>query len=159
MDPLPLPTRASPPSRALAHGLVLAAAMVTAVLASVAWGETPQFQVIVNPANPTSSMPRDLLADAFLKKATRWDNGDVIRPVDLRPDSEVRRSFSSAVLQRSVAVVRSYWEQRIFSGRDVPPPELDSDEAIVHFVAQYPGAVGYVSPGAKLDGTKLLTVR
>jgi len=49
-----------------------------------------------------------------------------------------------------VEAVRRYWQQCIFSGRSVPPPELDSDEAIVRYVAKYRGAVGYVSADAKL---------
>ena len=46
-----------------------------------------------------------------------------IRPVDLRPNAATRRLFSERMLRRSVAAVRSYWQQRIFSGRGVPPPE------------------------------------
>jgi hypothetical protein len=55
--------------------------------------------------------------------------------------------------------VRSYWQQRIFSGRDVPPPELDSDDAVIGFVSKYAGAVGYVSGAAKLVGVRELGIK
>jgi hypothetical protein len=71
----------------------------------------------------------------------------------------VRKRFSEAVLKRSVGAVRSYWQQRIFSGRDVPPPEVDSDEAVMAYVARYPGAIGYVSGTTKLVGVKELALR
>jgi hypothetical protein len=58
-----------------------------------------------------------------------------------------------------VGAVRSYWQQRIFSGRDVPPPELDSDEAVVAFVARSPGGIGYVSAATKLSGVRELALR
>ena len=70
----------------------------------------------------------------------------------------MRRIFSERVLKRSVAAVRNYWQQRIFSGRDVPPPEVEGDEAVVAYVAEHPGAVGYVSLGAKLGDTREIPI-
>ena len=58
-----------------------------------------------------------------------------------------------------MAAISSYWAQRIFSGRDVPPPELDSDEAVIEYVLKNRGAVGYVSPSAKLERAKVLPIR
>jgi hypothetical protein len=95
---------------------------------------------------------------AFFKRTTRWGDGQVIRPVDLRPDSPVRREFSNRVLKRSVMAVRSYWQQRIFSGRELPPPELESDAAVLRFVQGSPGAIGYVSATTKLSEVKLIPV-
>ena len=120
---------------------------------------TPEFRVVVHPSHAQPSVERALLADAFLKKITRWSNGETVRPVDLKPDAFARKRFTEVVLKRSVGAVRSYWQQRIFSGRDVPPQELDSDEAVVAFVAKYPGAVGYVSGAAKLSGVRELAVK
>ena len=120
---------------------------------------TSGFQIIVNPTNPVTSVERRFLLDAFLKKVTRWPHDELIRPADLDAASPVRRRFSEQVLKRSVAAVKSYWQQLVFSGRDVPPPELDSDWQMVRYVLKYPGAIGYISPGANLDGVKILTVR
>lgn len=117
------------------------------------------FLVIVNPSNSATVAPRAFLADAFLKASTRWDDGEPIRPVDLRPDSSVRRVFSDRILKRSILAVRSYWQQRIFSGRDVPPAELDSDEAVVSFVVEHRGGVGYVAKSAKLGAAKVLAIQ
>lgn len=120
---------------------------------------TPEYLVIVNAANPASSAERKFLSDAFLKKTTRWSGGQMIRPVDQSADSEVRRRFSEDVLERSVTAVRSYWQQVIFSGRDVPPPELSGDATVLDYVKNHAGAVGYVSGGARTDGAKVLSVR
>jgi len=142
--------------------LALAVAAGGVLGASSAHADTPEvaeFRVVINARNPQDSIARDFLADAFLKKVTRWDDGEPIRPCDLRLDSTVRRAFSKTVLRRAIAAIRSYWQQRIFSGRDVPPPELDSDEAVLRYVAKYRGAVGYVSAAAHLgDGVKAVRV-
>jgi ABC-type phosphate transport system substrate-binding protein len=119
----------------------------------------PAYRVIVHPSNSLRAVPSDWLAEAFLKKVTRWPEGEGVRAVDQRPASEVRRAFSESVLRRSVGAVRSYWQQRIFSGRDVPPPELDSDDAVIGFVSKYAGAVGYVSGAAKLVGVRELGIK
>ena len=144
--------------RALLASLLLATGVLIA--RGVARAEsTPEFRVIVHPDNPSTALSRDFLIDAFLKRTTRWNDGETIRPVDQRPDSVTRRRFSRAVLQRSVAAVKSYWQQRIFSGRELPPPELESDEAVLSYVTKHRGALGYVSGAAKLDGAKLVQIQ
>jgi ABC-type phosphate transport system substrate-binding protein len=118
----------------------------------------PPFVVIVNPENPHTTLGRKFVADAFLKKTTRWPGGEVIRPVDLEADSKTRERFTDDVLHRSVSAVKSYWQQIIFSGRDVPPPELGSEEQVVKLVAGSPGAIGYVSGTTALTGVKAVRV-
>ncbi len=119
----------------------------------------PPYQVIVNSSTPVDAVDRRFLGDAFLKKVTTWPHGEAIRPVDLPSSSPVRRRFTEDVLKRSVEAVKSYWQQRIFAGRDLPPPEVDSDESAVTYVLKHPGAVGYVSPGADLRGAKAVALK
>jgi hypothetical protein len=116
------------------------------------------YQVIVHPNHASDTVDRLFLQDAFLKKVTLWPGGKVIRPADLLTNSPVRRQFTADVLKRSVEAVKSYWQQRIFSGRDVPPPELDTDDDVVKYVLKQEGAVGYVSGNANLNGARVLTV-
>jgi ABC-type phosphate transport system substrate-binding protein len=120
---------------------------------------TPIYRIVVHPNNPKDVVDRRFLEDAFLKKITIWPSGEVIRPVDLPPDSPIRKRFTEDVLKRSVEDVKGYWQQRIFSGHDVPPPELDNDEDVVRYVVEHGGAVGYVSGSADLRGTKVIAVR
>jgi hypothetical protein len=134
----------------------------TALAATVSAEEPrpqPAYLVIVHPKNPRASVERRFLQDAFLKKTRSWPNHKVIRPVDAVWSSSVRKRFSEAVIGRSVAAVRAYWQQRIFTGRDVPPPELDSDAKIVAYVLRHEGAVGYVSGTAELGAAKVVSVR
>jgi ABC-type phosphate transport system substrate-binding protein len=118
----------------------------------------PPYRVIVHPQNPVVGVDRAFLQDAFLRKRKRWSNDKVIHAADLIPRSSVRNRFSEEVLRRSVAAVIAYWQQQIFSGRDVPPPEFDSDEKVVAYVLKHEGAIGYVSGTANLGGTKSISV-
>ena len=103
------------------------------------------YQLIANAKVPADSVERRFVMDTFFKKVTHWPEDGIIQPVDQRPDSLVRRKFSEDVLGRSVMGVKSYWQQLIFSGADVPPPELGNDEEVIRYVSKTPGAVGYVS--------------
>ena len=65
----------------------------------------------------------------------------------------------SRALGRSVSAVRAYWQQQIFSGRNVPPVERPSDAEVLTFVKEHPNAIGYVSASTPaIDGTKTLPV-
>jgi hypothetical protein len=121
--------------------------------------EAPEFRLIVHLESPVRQISREFLSQAFLKNVSRWEDGEAIHPVDQRPDTLVRRKFSDRVLKRSVAAVKIYWQQRIFSGRGVPPPELDADEAIVDYVRRKRGAVGYVSGNTDISKVKEILLR
>jgi ABC-type phosphate transport system substrate-binding protein len=147
-------------SRRSASALLAALALGCALACtSLARAEGPAYRVIVNPRNPHTSVDRRFIAQAFLKKATQWSDGEVIRPVDLAANAPARERFTEDVLDRTVAAVKSYWQQLIFSGRAVPPPELDSDEAVIRYVLRVPGAVGYVSGAADVRAVKVLAIR
>ncbi len=155
-------SRFPPVSRLVLSAVLLAAAGLSSPALPEAVAQTrPQvaFQIIVNRKNPTAAVSRDLVAQAFLKRTSRWNTGAAIRPVDLDADSTTRRAFSRTVLARSVSAVRNYWRQRLFSGRDIPPPELDSDAAVARYVAKHEGAIGYVTAGSQFADVKVVDVK
>ena len=45
--------------------------------------EEPQYWVVVHPDNPSITLRRDEVSRLFLKKITRWSNGQTAAPVDL----------------------------------------------------------------------------
>jgi ABC-type phosphate transport system substrate-binding protein len=141
-----------------AHALFLILVFAAAAGTRAARG-AEAFRIIVNPENPVGGIDRRFLTDVYFKKTTRWSNDEAIRPVDLGAGSSTRRAFSDDVLKRSVSAVKSYWQQMVFSGRGVPPPELDSDAEVVRFVLKNRGAVGYVSGSADVAGAKIVPVR
>ena len=141
------------------QALAVALSVRCAIALAQAAVTVPAYRVIVNAQNPSSSVQRSFVADAFLKKTTRWSSGVVVLPVDLGANSSVRRKFCEELLGRSVSAVRSYWQQMIFAGRDIPPPELDSDDEVVKYVAKHPGAIGYVSGGANVASDKVVSCK
>jgi len=116
-------------------------------------------KVIVNSANSTADLSGDVVTKLFLKQTTKFPNGTAAQPVDQAKGSSVRAAFSKSVLGRGVAAVESYWQQQIFSGKDVPPPTKASDDEVVAYVKANAGAIGYVSAGASTAGVKVVDVK
>jgi ABC-type phosphate transport system substrate-binding protein len=138
-----------------------AVALLTTPLGALAAPPAPAtgFRLVVHPDVSVPALERERVADIFLKKTMRWPDGSPISAVDLRYGSSVRQRFSEQVLLRSASAVRNYWQQRIFTGRGVPPPELDSDEAVIRYVQSRRGAVGYVSETAVTSAVKVVALR
>ena len=117
-----------------------------------------RYVVVVNTANSAASLSKSEAADLFLKKTTKWPDGRSAAPVDQAKSSAVRDAFSRAVLSRPVSAVGAYWQQMIFSGKDVPPPEKPGDAEVLAFIKANAGAIGYVSATADLTGVRKVTV-
>jgi ABC-type phosphate transport system substrate-binding protein len=135
-----------------------AAALAAARPASAQDRATDEVRVIVNPATPVTSLPREQVSRLFLRKVARWDGGAPVLPVDLAESAAVRDAFSRAVHRRTVAMITGYWQRQIFSGRQLPPPDRASEADVVAYVRSTPGAIGYVSAAADLRGVRVLTV-
>ncbi len=121
-----------------------------------------EFVIVVNAANDTEVLDAKQTSHMFLKKIRQWEDGLEVAPVDLSSSSTVRNSFSIAIHGRSMASVKSYWQQMIFSGRDVPPPEKADDQEVLDFVAANPGAIGYISATTPVpvdEGVKVITTQ
>jgi ABC-type phosphate transport system substrate-binding protein len=140
------------------RGWMLAVALATTRWRS-AFAAEDRFVVVVHRDNPVTSVDRDFLRDAFLKKATDWSHGEAIRPVDLASRFEVREIFTREVLRKTSAQLRSYWNQQIFSGKGTPPVEADSIAEMLEYVASNPGAVGYLPVGASPARVKVVEVK
>ncbi len=139
---------------------VALASLVLAV--SVGFGPGPAqssgYVVIVHPDNPVSSISKKELSAYLLKERSQWPGGVEARPVDQVASSSSRRAFSRAVHGRSAASIKDYWQQQIFSGDGVPPPEVAGDDEVVAHVRRNRGGIGYVSRSMRLEGGKELAI-
>jgi ABC-type phosphate transport system substrate-binding protein len=130
------------------------ALIAVALLANPARADAQDFVVVTNAANPVSELSRNEVSNIFLKKTTR------LVAVDLDKGSIVRDAFSKAIHGRPASAILSYWQQQIFSGKDVPPAERSSDADVLAFVRGNPNAIGYVSAGTSLGpGVKVVSVK
>ncbi len=117
------------------------------------------FKVIANSSVTAADVPGAALSKVFLKQSTKLPDGSTVTPVDLQKTSDVRAAFSKSVHGRAVGAIETFWQQQIFSGKEVPPATKASDAEMIAFVKATPGAIGYVSSGAATDGVKVIAVK
>ena len=78
------------------------------------------FKVIVNTANPVSSLTKAEASKFFLKKKSKWGHCSEVRPVELPGSSSVRGNFTKEIHSKKPAAISAYWQKQIFSGRVTP---------------------------------------
>lgn len=135
--------------------LLLAA---SSVLMFLALSPEPQdaYKVIVNPANPASSLSRAQLSRMFLDPST-WDNGQPVLPADLTPTSPLRELFSTTVHGMPTAAVAARWANSSVAGKKTPVT-LNSDADVVQYVRLKLGAIAYVSAAADVSAVKVVSI-
>ena len=100
--------------------------------------------VIVGPSAPAIGYDHQTLKDVFLKRIVVDNKGEPLVPLNLSPSDPLRQAISQALWGQPPEAKQRYWNERYFSGV-TPPYVVRSQEAMLRFVAETPGAVGYVS--------------
>ena len=120
--------------------------------------DTAIYKIIINTSNQITSINKAQVSKLFLKKVTKWENGKKVLPVDLLEKSPIRQNFSKEILGKKVSAIKAYWQKLIFSGRGVPPPEKATEKAVLKYVQEHDGAIGYVSRNIKVNRVKVLKI-
>jgi ABC-type phosphate transport system substrate-binding protein len=110
------------------------------------------FRVIAHPGVKGGKVPRETLAEIFLRRTIRWSDGVPIEPVERSLTSPLRAGFSRKILGRSTLEVQAYWAKAMRDGVR-PPVVKGSDEDVIAFVSSTSGAIGYVAADRELPPT------
>lgn len=103
-----------------------------------------ELAVVVSSRGPVHDLDLDALARIYRRKMLYWQDGNKVEPVNLPAAEPLRLLFSRRVLKMEPEELEAYWNQQYFQGV-FPPYMLPSEEAVMRFVADTPGAIGYVS--------------
>jgi ABC-type phosphate transport system substrate-binding protein len=115
-----------------------------------------QVLVIANPSVKASEVSKGALKDIFTGGSSKLGSSDVT-PVLLKAGT-VHSEFLAAYIGKDDAAFRAGWRSLVFSGNASMPKNLDSDAAVVAYVAQNSGAIGYIGKASPHEGVKVLTV-
>jgi len=113
--------------------------------------------VIANPSVRVADVSRRDLRDVFIGTASSVKDGSHLIPVLLRT-GPTHSAFLAAYVGKSDMGFSASWRSLIFSGQASMPKTLDSEAAVVQFVAHNAGAVGYISSSTPHQGVKVLAV-
>jgi ABC-type phosphate transport system substrate-binding protein len=128
--------------------------------ADLAWSEeqhVPVIAVIVPTQQQAEilKLTQGTLKLIYLRKQLFWPNGKRIVPVNLRSEHHLRNQFSQVVLGSLPKQQIDYWNGLYFNGIH-PPHSVNSEEAVIRFVADTKGAIGYVNACATDERVKTL---
>jgi ABC-type phosphate transport system substrate-binding protein len=114
--------------------------------------------VIVNPSVKAIDISKSDLRDVFSGSATSLKDGSRVTPVLLKagPASD---EFLKTYVGKSDDAYRASWRSLVFSGQASMPKSLDSEAAVVDFVAHNAGAIGYIRASTPHEGVKVLSVK
>lgn len=99
---------------------------------------------IIAPADFSSrNLSRVELGLIFLRKKLYWPNGKRMRPANLPPQHALRKQFSQHILGSLPETQTEYWNELYFHGT-TPPHVVNSQEAMLRFVADTAGSIGYI---------------
>jgi hypothetical protein len=96
------------------------------------------------------------VADIFLGRVSRFPNGLLAVPVDLRDGSPERDQFYVKVTGKTPAQVKAYWSKIIFTGRGQPPRAVSTGVDMRNFIAANDAAIGYIDTALLDDSVRAL---
>jgi ABC-type phosphate transport system substrate-binding protein len=114
--------------------------------------------VIANPSVKSADVSKSDLRDVFTGAASSLKDGSHVIPVLLKSGG-TNDEFLSAYVGKSDSAFRAGWRSLVFSGQATMPKSLDSDAAVVEYVAHNAGAIGYIGKGTPHEGVKVLSVK
>jgi ABC-type phosphate transport system substrate-binding protein len=122
--------------------LVIAA---TAVLLLAGAARAEGLLIIANPSvNATPPLSLSQIAAIYLLRVTIWPDGSHIVPVNREATSQTRETFTTTVLQQDNTSLAAYWNEMHFMGKQ-PPVVQESEQAVLAFIRNVPGSIGYIS--------------
>jgi ABC-type phosphate transport system substrate-binding protein len=114
--------------------------------------------VIANPGVKAADISKSDLKDVFTGGATTLKGGSQVTPVLLKSGS-AHDEFLSAYIGKNDTTFRAGWRSLVFSGQATMPKSLDSEAAVVEYVAHNAGVIGYIGKDTPHEGVKVLAVR
>ena len=118
-------------------------------------GQAGGLLVIASTQVPDVNISVKQLADIYTLKRNFWADQTQVVPVNREASSVEREKFSEAVFNLSPLDLAEYWNRLRFQGK-LPPLVQISDQAVLGFVRNVPGAIGYIKANQVPTGVKIL---
>ena len=119
---------------------------IAPILVKSAWANESTIAVIVanNQSIDDLKLAPNQLSLIYWRKQLYWPKGLRIKPVNLRSEHPLRQQFSQTILGSLPKTQIDYWNGQYFNGV-LPPYSVNSEEAVLRYVSQTNGAIGYVN--------------
>lgn len=113
--------------------------------------------IIANNSVSDASLSKGAIKDIYTGKQVKWSDGSKIH-MSAQKKNDTHKAFTKGFVAKSPSQFRMFWKKQVFTGKGKAPKAFKSDAAIMKYVAETDGAIGYVSSGVAVDGVKTITV-
>lgn len=113
--------------------------------------------LIAHPSVSENTLSADDVSNILLGKKTSWSSG-VIKLAVLA-DGPVHDNMLKAYAQRTADQFDKHWKKLVFTGKGIMPSQFKTEAELLAYVANTPGAFGYVAPGAVTGAVKAITIQ
>jgi ABC-type phosphate transport system substrate-binding protein len=137
---------------------ILLVFLLTAASSILAVRVQAQAIIIANPSVKSADVSKADLRDVFTGAASSLKDGSKVTPILLKQGG-AHDEFLSEYIGKNDTAFRASWRSLVFSGQASMPKSLDSETAIVEYVAHNPGAIGYIAKSTPHEGVKVLPVK
>jgi len=115
-------------------------------------------KVIVHKDVAITEIDQNAFQRIYLGKNKFWEDGSPIVAVLLR-GGPAHEAFLKELVKRTASKFRSFWNRAVFTGKSVPLKSFEEEAALVRYVAETSGAIGYVSSETATDNVKVIRVQ
>jgi hypothetical protein len=112
--------------------------------------------VVVSTESKIESLSKSEVIDLFMGRYVTFPNGVEAKVFDLASKSEVKMLFYKQLVNRSEAQINAYWAMLLFSGRNSPPKETSTPEALISEIKGTVQGIGYISSEDLTDDLKVV---
>lgn len=102
--------------------------------------------IVTHSDNTGVRLSREQIRNLFMGASVGRD----LQPVALPPGNRTRSLFNIKIVGLSDSRVQSYWAQMKFTGRRPPPQIVNSEKAMVQYLLDTPGSIGYLTADTDL---------
>jgi hypothetical protein len=121
--------------------VIRALALLALAFAPAAWAD---YYVVVSDRNPISTLSQKEALHLFMGRNRTFVHGGVAARFDMADDA-ARAGFYRALGGMSLAQMTSYWARLMFSGRSLPPQQIESPAEMMERVRDNPLAIGWLA--------------
>lgn len=108
-------------------------------------------QIIAHAEADTLTLTKSQVKELYMSGSASFDNIDgTLTAVTIPPGKRARLIFNARIIGLPESRIQSYWAQMQFSGRTSRPIEVEDKTALLNYVQDNRGAVGYVIKGTPL---------
>ena len=113
--------------------------------------------LIVNTEVEIDSISAADLKKIMLGKSKKWSGGGRIF-IAISKDKDSHEAFTALTTGKTGSQFKSTWKKLVMTGKGIQPKSFGDEAALMAYVEETWGAIGYVKPGTTLEGVKELTI-